>query len=244
MKKRILAVSLIMVIMAVSVHGIALADQDTADEDLFAEMEIERGTPVPDPLFWFNYGMYRFNDKLYYWALKPVATGYRAVLPEPVRTGIAHFFYNLMFPVRFINSFLQGKFKSAGTELDSFIINTTLGGLGFMNPARDTYALASSEEDLGQTLGAYGIGEGFYLVLPILGPFTFRDTLGRIGDYFLTPTSYMEPLEASIGIQALDRINSTSFRIGDYETLKASAIDHYVAMQSAYIQYRRLKISE
>ena len=216
-----------------------------AGDDLFAEYSTEEDAPpLADPLYWFNYGMYQFNDKLYYWGLKPLATGYRAVVPRAVRTGVSNFFHNVMFPVRFVNALLQGKGRAAQTELRVFLINTVAGGLGFTRYAQDNLGLATLDEDLGQTLGHHGWNEGIYLVLPVFGPSTFRDLLGRAGDYFLTPGTYLTPQEASLGASGLDTVNKTSFRIGDYETLKDSAVDHYLSMKNAYVQYRRIKVNE
>lgn len=100
------------------------------------------------------------------------------------------------------------------------------------------------DEDLGQTLGSYNIGDGFYLVLPVLGPSTLRDTLGSVGDMFITPVTYVNPWELHWGMRGVDTVNSTSFKIGEYEALKDAALDPYVAMRNAYIQGRRAKIEE
>ncbi|GAB6144175.1 MlaA family lipoprotein [Desulfocicer niacini] len=213
-------------------------------DDLFAEYESEnKGPVVPDPLYWFNYGMYQFNDKLYFWGLKPLAKGYRAVTPLVFRQGINNFFNNILFPVRLVNNVLQGKFTSAGQEISIFMINT-MGSLGFSRIAQDQHGFKDSKEDLGQTLGTYGLGQGFYLVLPLLGPSSLRDLTGRVGDYFLSPTWYLEPTEASLGVTALDTVNDTSLRIGDYEALKDAAFDPYIALKDAYLQLRQNRVEQ
>jgi phospholipid-binding lipoprotein MlaA len=104
--------------------------------------------------------------------------------------------------------------------------------------------LKPRDEDLGQTFATYGIGDGFYIVWPILGPSTLRDSVGMVGDWFLNPVSYVHPIEAYLGIRATETVNDTSFRIGDYESLKEAAIDPYVAFRNAYIQYRKRKVEE
>jgi len=104
--------------------------------------------------------------------------------------------------------------------------------------------LNPGEEDLGQTLGSYGIGNGFYIVWPILGPSTLRDSMGMVGDWFLNPVSYVEPTETYLEIRAVETVNETSFKIGDYESLKEAAIDPYVALRNAYIQHRKKKVEE
>ncbi len=224
----------------------AAGNKDNAvqqDEGLFDEYAVEVNTRhVPDPFYWLNYGMYQFNDKLYFWMIKPVTKGYKAIVPSVLRRDFKNFFYNLLFPVRFVNSVLQGKFSGAGSELKIFIINSSAGCFGFGTPAQDLFKLHNSEEDLGQTFGSYSIGEGFYIVLPVLGPSTLRDLTGNVGDFFLEPVNYVRPANLSLGIQAFDRINSVSFKLGEYKTLKDSAIDPYSAIKDAYIQLRRGKI--
>jgi phospholipid-binding lipoprotein MlaA len=210
----------------------------------FGEETEEEAVQVADPLHLWNRAMFHFNDKLYFWALKPVARGYRAVVPTPVRRGAKNFLYNLATPVRIVSSILQGKGRTASAELTRFLINSTVGILGIGNPAKRWPELNPNEEDLGQTLGTYGIGNGFYIVWPILGPSTLRDSVGMVGDYFLKPISYVDPYEAYLGIRAYEIVNDASFQIGDYESLKDAAIDPYVALRNFYIQNRKRKVEE
>jgi phospholipid-binding lipoprotein MlaA len=213
--------------------------------DVFFDDEVEEeAVQVADPLQPWNRAMFHFNDRLYFWALKPVARGYRAVVPTPVRSGVKNFFHNLTMPIRMVSAILQGKGRVASAELTRFLINSTVGVLGFGNPAKRWPELNPSEEDLGQTLGTYGIGNGFYIVWPILGPSTLRDSVGMVGDCFLKPVSYVDPIEAYLGIRAYEIVNETSFRIGDFESLKDAAIDPYVALRNAYIQNRKKKVEE
>ncbi len=218
------------------------ADNDDFDllEDDFAEQTVK----VTDPLEPFNRTMYHVNDTLYFWVVKPVSQAYMGVIPEPVRLGIHNFFNNISTPVRFVNCLLQGKGEGAGTEFHRFTINTTIGILGFGDPALDQYGLEPVREDLGQTLAVYGLGDGFYIVWPLLGPSTVRDSVGKIGDWFLYPVSYVEPKEAAIGISAVRYTNESSFYLGEYEAFKSITIEPYVGMREAYIQYRRKKIQE
>ncbi|MEW6670983.1 MAG: VacJ family lipoprotein [Thermodesulfobacteriota bacterium] len=199
---------------------------------------------VADPIEPWNRAMFHFNDKLYFWILKPLAKGYRAVVPRLARTGVQNFFANLTAPVRFMGCLLQGKGDAAGGEFSRFFMNTTVGVLGFGNPAKDYPEMNPPEEDFGQTLGSYGIGNGFYIVWPFIGPSTLRDSIGRLGDSFLNPVSYVRPLEAYLGVRSFDTVNDTSFRIGDYESIKDAAITPYEAFRDAYIQHRKKKINE
>lgn len=218
--------------------------EDELDEDFLGEYDdtIEHQT-VADPLYYFNYAMYAFNDVLYFAAIKPIAQGYKTVVPTPVRRGMKNFFHNLLFPVRFVNNILQGEIRDAGNEVGIFLINTTVGVIGFGQVAQNQFDLHTANEDLGQTLGSYSIGNGFYLVLPILGPSTLRDALGLVGDSFLTPVNYIE-WKLSTGVKVYNGINEASFRIGDYEALKEAALDPYIAIKDAYIQSRIKKVKE
>jgi len=219
--------------------------EDNSDEEFFEEEFEEKKLQVADPLSPWNRAMFHFNDKLYFWALKPLARGYKAVTPDFFRTGVKNFFRNITTPIRLVNCILQGKGNAAAVEFSRFVVNTTIGVLGFGSPA-DKYPrlIPPDSEDLGQTLGNYGLGNGFYIVWPIFGPSTLRDSIGRAGDFFLDPVNYVDPAEASIGIRAFDTVNNTSFRIGDYESFKKSAIDPYTALRDVYLQIRENKIKE
>ena len=212
--------------------------------DLFDDEFEEDKVQVADPLAFWNRAMFHFNDKFYFWVLKPVARGYRAAVPSPVRIGVKNFFTNLTTPIRLVNCILQWKWQAANAEFVRFLLNSTVGVLGFGNPAKKHPKLNPSEEDLGQTLGAYGIGNGFYVVWPFLGPSTLRDSVGLVGDLFLNPVSYVEPTEAAVGITGYEMVNDTSFQIGDYESLKKAAINPYEALRDAYIQHRNSKVKK
>ncbi len=220
---------------------------DEFGDDDFALLEDgyeEQKVSVPDPLEGLNRLMFGVNDILYVWILEPCAKGYKAVFPKPVRIGVRNFFNNVATPGRLANCLLQGKVDAAGRELHRFAINTTIGVLGIGDPALEKYGLAPAREDLGQTLAVYGFDNGIYLVLPLLGPTTLRDGVGIFGDQFLNPIRYVEPVETSIGISTGRGVNSASFRTGEYETFKADALDPYIAMREAYIQYRNKQIEE
>jgi phospholipid-binding lipoprotein MlaA len=217
------------------------------DFDLLEEDFAEQTVKVADPLEPFNRTMYHVNDTLYFWVVKPISQVYVGVVPAPARLGIRNFFNNLSTPVRFVNCLLQGKGEGADTEFRRFTINTTIGILGFGDPALDQYGLESVREDLGQTLAVYGLGDGFYIVWPLLGPSTVRDSVGKIGDWFLYPVSYVEYVEskeAAICISAVRYTNESSFYLGEYEAFKSMTIEPYVGMREAYIQYRHKQIQE
>jgi phospholipid-binding lipoprotein MlaA len=221
---------------------LAQSDDFLDDDFYFPDDLIEEESPydIADPLRPFNVAMFHFNDRLYFWVFKPAAQGWRKVVPEIARTGIDNFFYNLGFPIRFVNSLLQLNGEKATFEVGRFFLNTIFGVLGFGNPAKNFEELNPAPQDLGLTFGRYGIGHGIYLVLPFFGPSSLRDGVGLVGDSFLNPINYVDPFELAAGIKATDVVNRTSFRIGDYEAFKDAALVPYDSMKSAFLQ-RRLK---
>lgn len=218
----------------------AVPDESKDDENLdYDDGPTEERLTIADPIEPFNRAMYQVNDKMYFWLIKPVAQGYKAVVPEPARVSVKNFFSNLGFPARFVSCLLQADFSGAATEAGRFTINTLWGIGGLMDPsANKELDLQKQNTDLGQTLGVYGVGHGFYIVWPFFGPSSPRDSVTIAGDYFLYPPWYITPWYASSGVTAYQAVNSVSLRIGEYESLKGAAIDPYVSMRDAYIQYR------
>jgi len=207
----------------------------------------EPAAAIADPLEPVNRAFFHFNDKLYFWVLKPVATGYKAVIPEDGRIGVHNFFSNVTTPVRLVNCLLQAKFKDAGNETARFALNTTLGIAGFFDPAKKTFKIDKQEADFGQTLGIWGIGTAFYINWPILGPSNVRDTVGYVGDLAFDPRTYVAYYFViaeivNTGTWASDKVNDTSLTLGEYENLKKAALDPYIALREAYSQYRQNKI--
>ena len=210
------------------------------------ETQEERAPAIADPIEPFNRSMFEFNDKLYFWLLKPVAQGYKAVVPEEARVSVKNFFSNLGFPIRFVSCLLQADVNCAATEVGRFTVNTVWGIGGLMDPAASKdLNLQKQDVDLGQTLGVWGVGQGFYIVWPLLGSSSARDSIDIVGEYFLYPPSYMSliaPWYVWPVVRSYEEVNRTSLRIGDYEALKSAAIDPYVAVRDAYVQYRWKKI--
>jgi phospholipid-binding lipoprotein MlaA len=191
--------------------------------------------------------MYHVNDKLYFWLLKPTAKGYKYIVPEDFRGLFSNFYRNLRAPIRIVNNFLQGKPGYAGIELAKFLINSTVGVGGLRDCATECFGINGRDADFGQTLGKYGVGFGFYVVWPLLGPSSPRDTIGWIGDWLLRPQSYVSSEWISpegVGLYVHEKVNDTSFHIGDFEAIKGAAIDPYVAMRDAYVQYRKKLIEQ
>lgn len=197
---------------------------------------------IADPIEPFNRAMYHFNDKVYFWVWKPLAHGYKYVVPEGLRGIFSSFYENIKAPIRIVNNLLQGKPQFAAIELVKFFINSTLGVGGLRDCAKECFGINGRYADFGQTLGKYGVGFGFYLVVPFLGPSSPREGIGWLVDWTLRPTTYINTSEwfspISIGLYVHEKINDTSFHLGEYEMIKEAAIDPYVAMRDIYIQYR------
>ena len=229
------------------------SEGDGVESDFSDEFEEEFGlvgeSEIFDPLGWYNRLMTKVNDGFYFLILRPSAIGYRYVIPEGVRLSVNRFFNNILFPIHFVNNVLQFKFKRAGIELVRFGLNTTVGIAGFADPAKKWLKLQPYPEDFGQTLGYYGLGGGFHLVLPILGPSNFRDTLGLFADSFLDPICYLGSCfagywEAALGVQIFKTGNDTSLHIGEYESIKKDAVDLYLFIREAYEQKRKREIKK
>ena len=216
-------------------------DEYDDEDDEYADDDVEL---IADPMIGGNTQLYAFNDNMYFLVLKPVAQVW-GVVPQELRQGVVNMFYNIRFPVRFINCLLQGKGKKAYAETGQFVINTLWGFLGMGNVAAEFPSLQPSREDMGQTFAVWGAGHGDYIMLPFLGPSSVRDALGRLGDTFLDPIWWI-PVEfwTSIGIRAGEAVNETSVRIGEYEALKEAALDPYVMIRNAYVQNRNKLIAE
>jgi len=199
------------------------------------------GPRIADPIEPWNRAMYHVNDKFYFWLLKPVTKAYKAVVPEGFRIMFSNFYENVKAPVRIVNNLLQGKPQCAGKELARFAINSVLGVGGLKECATACFGISGRDADFGQTLGKYGVGFGFYIVWPILGPSSPRDTVGWAADRALTPTTYVSSSwisPVSVGLYAHEEVNYTSFHLGDYEALKGAAVDPYVAIRDVYVQHR------
>ncbi|BAU48932.1 ABC transporter [Sulfurifustis variabilis] len=197
-----------------------------------------------DPLEPFNRAMYTFNDKFDRYLLKPVAKGYRAVMPAPVRRGVSNFFANLTEPLVALNSALQGKWSDAGSDLGRFATNTTLGLFGLFDVAT-RFGLERHNEDFGQTFGVWGVGEGPYLVLPFLGPSNFRDGFGLIPYYYAHPVTYMEEQSTAYKLYALEAVDTRARLLDAGDILdQAAGEDPYVFVREAYLQRRRNLVAD
>jgi|TARA_B100001059_G_C17808979_1_gene571021 phospholipid-binding lipoprotein MlaA len=195
--------------------------------------------------------IFKFNMAFDDVVLEPLAKGYNK-LPNPIKTGTSNFTSNIGTLLSIPNNVLQGNVKQLGHSVGSFVVNTSVGILGFLNPA-EKMGLKPHKEDVGQTLGSYGVGTGCYFVLPILGPTTARDTLGLIADSFVDPFAHItirehEILGASgnnVDYFAVKGTTALDFRAdndNNFESLEKTSIDLYSSLKSIYLQDRVNKI--
>lgn len=221
------------------------ADDAFSDDEIFLEEdEFDRDElTVWDPLEPVNRGIFWFNDKAYRYLLKPMAMGLR-VVPKPIRKSGSNFFSNLLAPMRVINSLLQLKLEKAGTELARFGINTTIGIVGLFDSADKHFNIKKQSEDLGQTLGTYGLGHGLYIVIPILGPSSVRDGIGALGDATVDPIYFVFNDQDALAAKVFDSVNYLSLDNDTYESLTDSSIDPYVTIRDAYLQSRKKSVEE
>ena len=186
---------------------------------------------VNDPYENLNRKTYQFNENLDEKIAKPIAEIY-SKFPPPIKNGVTNFFNNLEEVDTFINQLLQGKPKESLNDLTRFIINSTIGLAGFIDVA-SKIGLERHEEDFGQTLGVWGVGQGPYIMLPILGPSTFRDTLSRPVSSFLSVTFHMTETDVNIVLKSIDAIE-TREKLLEVESLLSG--DKYSFVKDAYIQ--------
>lgn len=234
---------------SVSDKDIAVTDTET-ESDETGQYGMEAETPlVKDTLQPFNRAMFAFNDKAFHYFFKPIYTGYNSMIPVQARVSVRNFYTNIRMPVRFFNCLFQSNFKGAGTEMLRFVINSTVGVAGFLDPAKSKFHLEKQERDFGQTLGKYKMESGTYIVWPFLGPSNTRDTIGLVGDTVLDPLTwvswfFLKPIEG-VGNYTYESVNKLSIDTGDtYESVTKPAIDPYTALQDAYLQNRMKRIKE
>jgi len=241
------------------------AQQDTAPDeplDPFARADEAAGEEY-DPWEPLNVKFFEFNRQFDRFLLKPVARGYNFLLPDWVQLSISNFYYHMRFPPRFFNNVFQGKFKGAGIEVGRFVVNSTIGGAGLIDVAKDM-GLETLEEDMGQTLGHYGMKPGPYLVLPLLPPYTVRDFVGFIGDMFLNPVNWLvAPIikvnsipslipqkndftitVVQFSVRAEEIVNERSRNYEKFQGVEEATLDLYTSVRNAYLQKRARAVRE
>ncbi len=241
-------------------------DQDAGfDDELFDpfdESPSESQVEEYDPLEPVNSAIFEFNYQFDKYLLKPAAQVYNFFIPPNVQQSVVNVFQNARFVPRFINNLFQAKFRGAGIEMSRFLINSTIGVGGLFDPAKIMFDLDTPLEDLGQTLGNYGVPPGPYLVVPFYGPFTLRDGFGYIGDTFLDPFNWLvlpiieiadaprlvqhDPTinYARLGMTAAENINLRSLNLESFQGVEEGTLDLYGAIRNGYLQKRQRAIEE
>ena len=200
------------------------------------------GSSDRDPLEPHNRAIFGFNETFDQVLMKPVAEGYRAVLPEVVRTGVTNFFSNIEDLWIAANNLLQGKPESALQDVMRVAINTVFGLGGLIDVASDA-GLEKHNEDFGQTLGRWGIGSGPYIVLPFLGPSTLRDGIGLLGvDYAVEPVWNLDHIPTRNTLYAGRAVNSRANALDSVRILEEAALDKYRFVRDSHLQRRRSRI--
>ena len=210
----------------------------------------------PDPLEKMNRGIFVFNETLDQYAIAPVATAWDFVVPGEVQNAIDRFFGNLNMPIVFMNDVLQAKPMAASWDVFRFVVNSTFGVAGLFDVATHV-EIPENDEDFGQTLGYWGVPQGPYIMLPILGPSSLRDGTGLIVDTAASSYAYFTPFwldivalsgaetwGASVGLKAFELMNLRAIYLEEIESSRADAFDYYVFVRNAYLQNRRAKVAD
>lgn len=194
-----------------------------------------------DPWEGFNRTMFAFNDAADTYVLRPVAKGYVAVTPDPVRQGVSNVFYNLLEVRNVFNDVLQGKFSEAGKDTGRFLINSTLGVAGLFDVASHMGMLRSDGEDFGQTLAVWGVPDGPYLVLPLFGPRTLRDAAGTPVDWVTDPKTYIGHTQTSLEVKLAELVDTRASLLALEQDIGS---DKYTLYRDIYLQRREYLIKD
>lgn len=199
--------------------------------------------PVPDPWERFNRRMHAFNNALDRLAIRPAAVGYDRIAPDPVQAGVSRFFTNLRLPATAINQALQGRPAHAGQSLGRFLVNSTVGIAGVFDPATHFGVSRRDGEDFGQTLATWGWRDSRYLVMPLLGPRTLRDTVAMVGDGRMSPIGQIDNSGVADTLLVMQMLDGRA-RLLPMDQARKDAIDDYAFVRDAWAQRRNRMIEQ
>ncbi|MGB5965754.1 MAG: VacJ family lipoprotein [Sulfurimonadaceae bacterium] len=227
-------------------------DEEFDDNEFSDEFSADAAEELFDPLSGYNRVMTSFNDGLYVYVLDPVLFKGYNYIPEQARVSVNNFFENLYYPVSVVNNIFQLKFKNTGTETLRFVVNSTLGVLGLFDPARSWFGFEPHQEDFGQTLGHYGVGGGFHIVLPFFGPTNLRDLSGDFIDFYVNPIYYVDVRKYNLvqntyqgwAVITYKEFNNMSLYTKEYDNVRQDALDLYPFIRDLYEQNRQKQIEE
>lgn len=191
-----------------------------------------------DPIEGFNRAVFAFNDGLDRAVLKPVATGYEEAVPVPAKTGVSNFFGNIADVFIGVNNLLQGKVRDGASDFGRFAVNSTIGVLGLIDWASDM-GLEKHDEDFGQTFGRWGVGPGAYVMVPVYGPRTARDTVGLAADVSADPVGNMGNVPARNTLLVTRLVSERAALLPADKVIEEAALDKYSYIRDAYLQRRR-----
>ena len=235
---------LLVLLLIFSGHAVSAEESDKVTTSSVDFETSNYEDEVYDPLESFNRAIFKFNNVADRVILEPVAKGYRK-LPSPVQSGINNFLSNLRTPLVIANQLLQGQGKNAAESTGRFVVNTTAGVFGIIDVA-EKIGLEETEEDFGQTLATWGVGDGFYIVLPIFGPSNIRDTAGMVMTYVADPINAYAISEGEAWIiplrTATNAVDQRSKIIDEVNALRDNSVDYYAAVRSSYYQNRKASI--
>lgn len=190
-----------------------------------------------DPIEGYNRAMFAINDGIDQTVVRPVAVGYDAVLPSPIRKGVTNFFGNIADVFTGVNNILQGKIASGVSDFGRVVVNTTIGILGLFDVASEV-GMEKHDEDFGQTFGSWGIPSGAYVVLPLLGPSTVRDTFGKVLDMETNPVANINDVATRNSLLLLSVVDLRASLLPADKLVEAAALDKYSYVRDAYLQHR------
>ena len=214
------------------------------DADVLADAEpSDPQAPVDDPWEGFNRHVHGFNNTADQLVFRPLAVGYDTVAPAPVKAGVSRFFANLGMPTTAVNQALQGRPRHAAQSLGRFAVNFTVGIGGVFDPATHFGVPQHSPQDFGQTLATWGWSESRYLVLPLFGPRTLRDTVAIVGDQPLSPLGQVHSSVAAAGLQMMEVVDGRA-RMLPLDKFRRDAFDDYLLVRDAWAQRRKQQIQQ
>jgi len=249
--KDIIKINFMFRLLKIYIISLFIATSSFAGSDGENELSKESNGQVKDCFEGINRGIFAFNQVVDNIIVEPLAKGYR-YLPAPIRNGTSNAISNLSLVVTIPNNILQGDFGLAGKNSGRFLVNSTIGILGLFDPAAKIGLNNYEKEDWGQTLATWGVGEGCYLVLPILGPSTVRDTIGSLTTYMggdawynitvRNDTHYVSDFDYYASV-ATNGIDFRAKNLESFQNLEKNSLDFYASVKSLYLQDRKKRIA-